>query len=302
MPDKPRPGTKGSLNFRAGQSQSSIEQSEQKFYELIESLPMVAVQGYDRNRRVIYWNEASRRLYGYTRQEAQGRLLEELIIPDYMQEGVIQAHNNWLENNISIPAAELELKHKEGHPVPVYSSHVMIKQDSGGCEMFCIDISLEEQKKAREELYRRASFDDLTGLPNRRLMETELSLRLDAAQRNNHSVAVVFIDLDNFKLINDTLGHHQGDKLLKAVSEAFRRECRGSDLLSRFGGDEFVLLLFDFEGPEGVHEILRRLIDSLDQGFILDGDYYPVTASFGVSLFPDNGTTATELMGNGACK
>lgn len=298
MPDKPRPGTKGSLNFPDGQSQSSIEQSEQKFYELIESLPMIAVQGYNKKREVIYWNDASRRLYGYTREEAQGQLLEDLIIPHHMREDVIQAHHNWLINNVSIPSEEIELRHKEGHPVPVYSSHVMIKQDTGECEMFCIDISLEEQKKAREELYRRASFDDLTGLPNRHLMETELSSRLDAAQRNTHSVAVVFIDLDNFKLINDTLGHHQGDKLLKAVSEAFRREIRGSDLLSRFGGDEFVLLLFDFEGPEGVHEILRRLIDSLDQGFILDGDYYPVTASFGVSLFPDNGTTATELMGN----
>jgi len=298
MPDEPRPGTKSSSNFRDGQSQSSIEQSEQKFYELIESLPMIAVQGYNKKREVIYWNDASRRLYGYSREEAQGQLLEDLIIPHQMREDVIQAHNNWLRNNVSIPSDEMELQHKEGHPVPVYSSHVMIKQDTGECEMFCIDISLEEQKKAREELYRRASFDDLTGLPNRRLMETELSSRLDAAQRNTHSVAVVFIDLDNFKLINDTLGHHQGDKLLKAVSEAFRREIRGSDLLSRFGGDEFVLLLFDFEGPEGVHEILRRLTDTLDQGFILDGDYYPVTASFGVSLFPDNGTAGAELMGN----
>ncbi|WP_229748104.1 putative bifunctional diguanylate cyclase/phosphodiesterase [Lacimicrobium alkaliphilum] len=279
-------------------SLSAVKQSEEKFYELIESLPMVAVQGYNKKRQVIYWNEASRRLYGYTREEAQGRLLEELIIPDFMRKDVIKAHQNWLDKNISIPAEEIELKHKDGHLVPVYSSHVMIKQDTGDCEMFCIDISLEEQKKARKELRNMANFDDLTHLPNRRLMEVELSARLAEAERLKRDVAVVFIDLDNFKLINDTLGHHYGDKLLLEVAEALKTEIRDCDLLSRFGGDEFVLLLLDFDGAEGIHELLQRLINALDQGFMLDGDCYQVTASFGVSLFPDDGVTMAELMGN----
>jgi len=205
-------------------SPSQSEHSEQKFHELIESLPMVAVQGYDRNRRVIYWNEASTRLYGYSRTEAQGELLEDLIIPEPMRAAVIEAHTNWLDHNISIPSEELELKHKEGHLVPVYSSHVMIKQETGECEMFCIDISLEEQKQAREELVHRASFDDLTGLPNRRLMESELESRLAEAERQDREVAVIFLDLDNFKLINDTLGHHHGDTLLKSVADILKQE------------------------------------------------------------------------------
>ena len=285
------------MDMRQG-IRSATEDSENRFYELIESLPMVAVQGYDRYRRVIYWNEASTRLYGYSHEEALGQLLEDLIIPDHMRNAVIDAHRNWLEKNISIPADELELKHKEGHLVPVYSSHVMIKQDSGACEMFCIDISLEEQKQARDELYRRASFDDLTGLPNRHFMEAELSSRLDEADRLHQEVAVVFIDLDNFKIINDTRGHHHGDSLLIAVAETLRAELRGGDLLSRFGGDEFVLLIFDFEGPEGIHELVFRLIDALEHRVHLEGDCYQVTASFGVSLFPHNGTTVAELMGN----
>ncbi|GGC70936.1 putative bifunctional diguanylate cyclase/phosphodiesterase [Marinobacter halophilus] len=282
-----------------GESPSSTNKSEQNFYELIESLPMVAVQGYNRKRQVIYWNDASRRLYGYTREEAEGQLLEDLIIPDDIREGVINAHQNWLDSNISIPAEEIELKHKNGHLVPVYSSHVMIKQDTGDCEMFCIDISLQEQKKAKERLHWLASFDDLTQLPNRRLMEVELSARLAEAQRRpNGELAVVFIDLDNFKLINDTLGHHYGDQLLRAVAEGLKTVTRSCDLLSRFGGDEFVLLLFDFDGPEGIHELLRRLTTVLDQGFVLDEVCYQVTASFGVSLFPNDGATVAELMGN----
>lgn len=191
----------------SGRLRASAKQSEQDFYELIESLPMVAVQGYDRKRRVIYWNDASRHLYGYTREEAEGQLLEDLIIPDHMREGVIDAHRDWLESNISIPPEEIELKHKDGHLVPVYSSHVMIKQDTGDCEMFCIDVSLQEQKKANDKLQWMANFDDLTQLPNRRMMEVELSARLmEAERRQSGEIAVVFIDLDNFKLINDTWG------------------------------------------------------------------------------------------------
>ncbi|TGN41732.1 putative bifunctional diguanylate cyclase/phosphodiesterase [Marinobacter confluentis] len=297
MLDDQGPG-KPSSESASGHPRPGAEQSEQKFFELIESLPMVAVQGYDRDRRVIYWNEASRRLYGFSREEAEGRLLEDLIIPDAMRDSVIAAHRNWLENNVSIPSEEIDLKHRDGHPVPVFSSHVMIKQDTGDCEMFCIDISLQEQKKAREALYRMASFDDLTQLPNRRLMEVELGSRLAEAERAERKMAVVFIDLDNFKLINDTLGHHYGDKLLQAVAEALKAEIRSYDLLSRFGGDEFVLLLFDVTAAERIHELLRRLITRLDRGFMLDGVNYQVSASFGVSLFPNDGATVTELMGN----
>ncbi|MGS2744112.1 bifunctional diguanylate cyclase/phosphodiesterase [Halomonas sp. LS-001] len=280
-------------------SLSSASRSVQGFYEMVENLPMVAVQGYNKKREVIYWNEASRRLYGYTREEALGQLLEDLIIPDDMREGVIAAHRNWIDNNVSIPTDEIELKHKDGHLIPVYSSHVMIKQDTGEYEMFCIDISLQEQKKANNALYRMANFDDLTQLPNRRLMEFELSKYLSVAERMPQSeVAVVFIDLDNFKLINDTLGHHYGDDLLKKVAERLNNEIRGCDLLSRFGGDEFVLLLFNFDGPEGINETLRRMINLLDQGFFLDGVRYQVTASFGVSLYPEDGSTVAGLMGN----
>lgn len=285
-------------NRQTGMSPDSGD-SGQKFHELIESLPMVAVQGYNKDRQVIYWNEASRRLYGYTREEAHGQLLEDLIIPDNMRDSLITAHRNWLTNNVSISAEEIELQHKHGHLVPVYSSHVMIKKNTGECEMFCIDISLEEQKKANEKLSQMANFDDLTQLPNRRMLESELSTRIAKAERGSQSdLAVVFIDLDNFKLINDTLGHHHGDELLQLVAEGLKKDIRTCDFLSRFGGDEFVLLLTNFNDFAGINEFLQRLICVLDQGFELNGVCYPVTASFGVSLFPDNGTTVTELMGN----
>ncbi|RUO19006.1 GGDEF domain-containing protein [Aliidiomarina iranensis] len=280
-------------------SAPASKKSEQRFYELIESMPMVAVQGYDKQRRVIYWNDASRVIYGYTREEAEEQLLEDLIIPTHMREHVINAHQNWLDNNISIPAQELELQHKDGHLVPVFSSHVMIKQDTGECEMFCIDISLQEQKKAQDKLHWMANYDALTELPNRRLMEIELATRIaEAKRRANGEVAVVFIDLDNFKIINDTLGHHRGDELIRAVAASLQAETRSSDFISRFGGDEFVLVLNDYHSFEGISELYQRLSQALDAGFKINGLLYQVTASFGVSIFPHDGHTVGELLGN----
>ena len=115
---------------------------------------MVAVQGDDQDRRVIYWNSASERLYGYSRDEAMGGLLEELIIPEHMHDLVIELTKDWVERDVAIPAAELELKHKDGSGVPVYSSHVMQTNSQGHKEMYCVDIDLSEIKEAHAQLVR----------------------------------------------------------------------------------------------------------------------------------------------------
>jgi PAS domain S-box-containing protein len=125
----------------------ALKESEQRFRTLFENTPSIAVQGYDAQRRVIFWNRASEALYGYAAAEAQGRQLEDLIIPDVMRQGVIDAVNAWTGGGPAIPAAELVLRRKDGSPVPVFSSHVM-QNGPLGPEMYCIDIDLTEKKKA----------------------------------------------------------------------------------------------------------------------------------------------------------
>lgn len=125
---------------------------EDKFVELISKIPNVAVQGYNKERIVIYWNEASEKIYGYTKKEALGKKLEDLIIPEFMKENVILGIKNWYENNVPIPVGELSLKHKNNSTVCVFSSHVMIKEDSSNPEMFCVDIDLTEQKRQEQYL------------------------------------------------------------------------------------------------------------------------------------------------------
>lgn len=132
--------------------EEALAANEQRFRTLLDDVDMVAVQGYDQDRRVIYWNKASQRLYGYAEAEALGRNLEDLIIPGPLREAVIQGVRDWLDNGTPIAAGELELVRKDGAAVPVYSSHVMQETASGKKEMYCIDVDLTGIKKAHDQL------------------------------------------------------------------------------------------------------------------------------------------------------
>lgn len=125
---------------------------EERFRKLIDHVEMVSVQGYDKERTVVFWNAASEKLYGYSKEEALGKKLEDLIIPDFMREGVISHIRDWHEKDIRIPAGELDLLRKDGSIVPVYSAHVMQENPDGSKYMYCIDVDLTEIKKAHKQL------------------------------------------------------------------------------------------------------------------------------------------------------
>ncbi|MDI1247729.1 MAG: PAS domain S-box protein [Lacunisphaera sp.] len=144
------------------QTLAALVESEQRFRSLVEDLPNIAVQGYDSERRVIFWNSASAALYGFSREEALGRRLEELIIPPVMREGVITAVNRWLAHGEAIPSGELVLQRKDGSPVTVFSSHVMLRKFTGEQEMHCIDIDLTERKAAEARMREHAQLLDVT--------------------------------------------------------------------------------------------------------------------------------------------
>ncbi len=127
-----------------------------KFIQLLGDIPNISVQGYNKNRKVIYWNNASEELYGYSSKEALGQKLEDLIIPDFMKSDVIKFIQNWYDHNEAIPSGELSLKHKDNHFVYVYSSHVMLGEDTDSPEMFCIDIDLSSQKKQEQILFQQS--------------------------------------------------------------------------------------------------------------------------------------------------
>ena len=133
-------------------AEDELKENEKKFHSVFSDISNISVQGYDKNRKVIYWNKASETLYGYSKEEVINKNLEDLIIPPEMRETVISLVDNWHENNIKIPNGELTLLKKDGSPVHVFSSHVMIEKSDGEKEMFCIDIDITERKQAEEAL------------------------------------------------------------------------------------------------------------------------------------------------------
>jgi len=133
-------------------SRIALAEGERRFQNLFEHTPAISVQGYDRNRRVIFWNQFSETLYGYSPQEALGHLLEDLIIPDCMRAAIIEGVSKWVEGGEGIPASDLTLKRKDGSPAHVFSSHVMLQGHDGAPEMYCIDIDLSARKAAEDQL------------------------------------------------------------------------------------------------------------------------------------------------------
>ncbi|MBB1074744.1 EAL domain-containing protein [Rhodoferax sp. 4810] len=139
-------------------AENALADSEHRFKTIFEQLPAISVQGYDKDRRVIFWNQASEAVYGYTSAQAMGRRLEELIIPEPMREAVVGFVNAWTQGGPAIPSAELILHNAQGAPVEVFSSHVMLKSSNGEPEMYCIDIDISERNRAEQAMRANQSF------------------------------------------------------------------------------------------------------------------------------------------------
>jgi diguanylate cyclase (GGDEF)-like protein/PAS domain S-box-containing protein len=225
------------------QRESELKDSEERFRSLMEQIPGVAVQGYAMDGTVTFWNTAAEQLYGYSATEALGGQLLELIIPPEMREGVADAMQQMARTREPIPAGEMLLQTKSGQRVPVFSSHALLKPPGQPLELFCLDIDLSETKRAQEQVRQLAFYDPLTGLPNRRLLGDRLSQTMAASKRSGIFAALMFLDLDNFKPLNDAHGHGVGDLLLIEVARRLCGCVREMDTVARFGGDEFVVML-----------------------------------------------------------
>ncbi|HEY0635541.1 MAG TPA: diguanylate cyclase, partial [Gammaproteobacteria bacterium] len=157
---------------------------------------------------------------------------------------------------------------------------------------------ITELHKKEERIRHQAYHDALTGLPNRLLFQDRLKQSLLLAERGHRQLAVMFLDLDRFKVINDTFGHHIGDELLKIVSERLATLLRQSDTVSRFGGDEFVILISEIDTPDHVGDVAEKIIEQFAQPVAIDDHELVVSTSIGISLFPEHGHDGVTLMKN----
>ncbi|REL27309.1 EAL domain-containing protein [Thalassotalea euphylliae] len=192
---------------------------------------------------------------------------------------------------------EIWNKRKNGEIFPEWLTIVKIGDDLNG-EVFYTGIfsDITERKLNEARIKSLAFYDELTKLPNRRLFSDRLDIAISTAHRNKQLAAILFIDLDRFKQINDTLGHDVGDELLVSAAKRISNSIKEGDTVSRFGGDEFVILLTEMHCMEDIEGVINRIYRQFNEAFYLDGKETYVTCSIGASIYPFNGTTAEELL------
>lgn len=161
-----------------------------------------------------------------------------------------------------------------------------------------IKEDINERKAVENKLFQRANYDILTGLPNRELAKDRLSQATKRARRNDSAIALIFIDLDNFKIINDTMGHEAGDSLLVEMADRLRQCIREEDTVARLGGDEFLVILPDIKNSLSAETISLKIIESASRPLMVNGNELIITTSVGISIFPDNADNSEDLLKN----
>ncbi len=399
-------------------ARQALAQSEERFRGLLEHLPNVAVQGYDQNKRIIFWNHGSEVIYGYTAAEAVGRNVIDLLIPEEEQALVSSMVDRWIAGEITIAPMEMVVRDKKGATKTIFSSQILRQSPSGEVEFYCVAVDLTPQKLAQQRLellarafshsydgivitdknamavevndryceitgYDRAEllgrspsmlhsrahdesfyesmwtrlgtlgywvgeiwdrkrsgelysieiriaalkngdgtvanyianvtditerlsyeeklrhvafYDQLTGLPNRSSVSKTLHQAVSRFAYRHVPFAVVFIDLDEFKAINDSNGHEMGDRYLQSVARRLQSIIREEDVAARFGGDEFVLILQNEKPAATEGSVFDRLLNAMHDPVVLDGKSLRLTASFGVTFYPQDSEVDSDQL------
>lgn len=246
---------------------------------------------------IVYVNQAFTRITGYSRSEVIGRNCRFLQCEDTDQIGI--QNIRWALQKGTEGHALLRNYRRDGslfwnelRVAPVFDKAGRITHYVG------VLNDVTETKRYQEQLEHKANFDELTELPNRNLLMDRMQQAIAHSVRNRHGFALAFLDLDNFKLVNDSSGHDVGDKLLKLVAQDLKKLIREVDTLARIGGDEFVLLIHQERDIEMVGIILNKILVQLSRPYPINGKEFNVTCSIGVCLYPDDGKDTTTLLKN----
>ena len=246
----------------------------------------------DLHGHIVSVNRAFTAITGHDGQAWTGRTLTGLGAQagtlEHILEQVLQ-DGSW--------AGEIRSRHRDGHGQVLWTSVATVRDDTGlPTHLVTVFTDISAQKAAEEQLHRLAHVDALTQLPNRRMVLSRLEHALAAARRQKHRVGVLFIDLDNFKTVNDSLGHNVGDALLREVAARLAQRTRRQDTLGRLGGDEFILVLETLRDQEDAAAVARELLQLLTRPFEIEGSEVWVQASIGISLYPEDGGEVEELL------
>ena len=274
-----------------------LRDSEERFSSTLE-LAAIGIAHVDTNSRFIYANPRLCDMLGRTEQELCALTVKQISHPSDV-EATDDLRARLRAGAIKSFKAEKRYLRKDGSAVWVGLT-VATKRDRLGRDLYDVSIveDISVRKAAEERVQYLATHDGLTGLPNRVMFVELLNLAVETARRHDRKLAVLFIDLDRFKVINDTLGHDAGDVLLREVATRLRESLRASDVVARLGGDEFVVLVQEIAAIDEVTRIARNILSAAMRPVMILGRECRVTASVGICLFPDAASDPPSLMKN----
>jgi len=251
----------------------------------------------DAENRIVSVNRAFSDVTGFAQEEVIGQ------DPSMLASGrhdVAFFHNMWESLHVRDAwQGELWNRRKNGEIFPLWTNISTIRDNQGKLTHYvAIFADISEHKATLKHIEFLAHHDTLTKLPNRLLLLDRLQQAVNLAEREKHRVALMFLDLDRFKQVNDSLGHHVGDHLLIGVVERLKACVRETDTISRQGGDEFVIVLPDIADSNAVLAIAEKILDTLREPFVIDGHQLSTSFSIGVSIYPEDGREIATLMQN----
>ena len=284
------------------QAENMLYESEER-YRLIAENTADTISVFDLNLKPTYISPSILKLRGYPVQEAMTQTLDQMLTPDSLQ----QARKHFADQmalELSGTAdltrtilMELEEYCKDGSTILVELAASFLRDKNlKPTGILTVTRDITERKKAEEQIQYLATHDLLTDLPSLRFAKDRLSVALNMARRYKKAVAVMFIDLDGFKDVNDTLGHDTGDYVLQQVAKRLLSCVRETDTVTRIGGDEFLIIATEINAPENVAQIAEKVIHLVSQPIIFNGRQSVVTASIGIALFPDDGQDMDQLI------
>jgi len=277
-------------------AEEALRESEERFRAFFEMAAVGTTQVDPATMRFLRTNQRFCEMTGYSCEELRSMTFNDLTHPD---DKTLDEERFRETLGPSAPTYETEKRYirKDGRVVWVHVSAIVV-HDSQGRPLHTAAIvqDITDRKKMEEEIRHMAHHDTLTGLPNRRLFRDIFEIEVAQARRNRKKLAILFLDLDRFKEINDTLGHEVGDELLKLAAALFRDAIRESDTVARIGGDEFNILLADLVRPESISDIAQKIINRFRSPFSISGHELNITTSIGISVYPDDSKDIDTLL------
>ena len=265
----------------------------------LENSPLAAIE-LDADLNIRRWSEQAERLFGWTRAQVLNRSLWDLqLISDGESDAITRSFALVLAGRQQrVSTLQRMTRHDGGKLWSEWYISALSNGAGAVTSIFALVQDVNQRIEAEARLQQLAAYDSLTNLPNRSSLQFELTQALDRARRAGSSVAAIFIDLDHFKNVNDTLGHRVGDQLLLAVARIMKASVRRGDLVSRMGGDEFMIVIEHPNARMAAQHIANKILVALNQPIPVEGHMITIAASAGIAMFPDHGSDANILLKN----